>query len=603
MNPDTHPDSISVSGSDSRKENNIYKLDDADITLIQNKLNDKFGNGLYESFIEHLRIGNAIIAGGFVLSLYGKHKFDSRDIDIYVKQSKALEIYKLFIDNNAISYSPQIAPEYDSSFFKQNQIVVRYPLLIKRLSFSTSIDLMVVPDEHIMKTVTNFDLTCCEIMFNGDAILCTEKTAINDGITKLRAEYFNALVNEQNGFLKERIQKYKYRNYNIYYETIQKKHFFQKRPETLLRRKEEIKVITVKTQTGEEETYEIVQYIEMKDDEAEKLWLCKTLYKLISNQFFLDLKDSMILKTFPINNAFTLENLKTLLLSLNLRAGLNESYQKMNDDVYFEIMNINAVSFIYYNSFKLSNSKYIDIIKRVLKIYNCHTLLQNPKSENLLEDYKFCNLNISSHIEILNRENKNEEQPTEAFDFIMYTKVPIDYNTNNVYFVIDKNIFVYDKNDLDEIVSNRNDNWFYECGDDFITGSTKDKRPVVKDHTVYVKMTVSECGMNGLVRKSQILRVFKSDSKMFLLTTSNPASIDWTISWQNIYGKRNYVSANHCQHGTKMMLYDIKELNFEKQSVSEGGKKPEKQRTKYYRFPKSFLKQNALYQSRKSQNK
>ena len=184
------------------------------------------------------------IAGGFVLSAI-TDSFVSSDIDIYVneknfnsllKNLNELDIYfaldkydlydkfNLFPDiiknnneQNCSNYSTAkncnliLSSEYDHSFFKKNGIKFKI-----EGKFSTlKCDIMIVNNtKKILDVLSNFDLTCCQLWYNGRSF---GGTHIKDSLKKktfLNEDYIKALINN-NLFIINRLDKYTRRGFTI----------------------------------------------------------------------------------------------------------------------------------------------------------------------------------------------------------------------------------------------------------------------------------------------------------------------------------------------------------------------------------------------------
>jgi hypothetical protein len=85
---------------------------------------------------------------------------------------------------------------------------------------------MIIPDHvPLTKVVTNFDLTCCEMWYDGTSVKSTESSNnIQKKLTTLRYEYAQVLFNSLNSFLINRLKKYIYRGFTISTEAAHKLH-------------------------------------------------------------------------------------------------------------------------------------------------------------------------------------------------------------------------------------------------------------------------------------------------------------------------------------------------------------------------------------------
>ena len=164
----------------------------------------------------------AVIAGGSVLSAYAGYGMN--DFDIYVNASNSRQlvtgiqaVFSKCHDDD--TFKLLFAPPYDESFMRKNHInsIIRASYRCAGFNGRTEIDIMIIPDNiEITKVVTNFDLTFCQIWFDGENVLCTNKQHILDKHGKLNDEYLQSYANG-NDFIKNRIRKYIYRDFEIDY--------------------------------------------------------------------------------------------------------------------------------------------------------------------------------------------------------------------------------------------------------------------------------------------------------------------------------------------------------------------------------------------------
>jgi hypothetical protein len=214
----------------------------------------------------------AYIAGGFVLSAI-TDSFETSDIDIYINEInfygfindlKKLNNFKFnvynefshpyyththlnnveypFIDMNIIkeqfcsnsnneftqineyekdyrsnkSCNFVISSEYDLSFFKKNGIKFKIEIFIN----DKRCDIMIInKDRNLLDVVSNFDLTCCQLWYDGFKMDGTHLKDISNKITNLNPDYLESLL-DNNEFIINRIGKYKSRGYKIYIPKI-----------------------------------------------------------------------------------------------------------------------------------------------------------------------------------------------------------------------------------------------------------------------------------------------------------------------------------------------------------------------------------------------
>ena len=171
-----------------------------------------FANGLSNV----LRETGALLAGGSVLSII--HKKYIHDLDIYVQLSNSKKILDFLRDNDFSVYSINIAPAYDQSFFRKNRIIERVVCSGLARGNTIFIDIMIIPDEvQPVEVTSNFDLTFCEIWYDGVAINGTDMQGSLEKRGRVREEYLDSLLNHFNKFIAKRIIKYTEKGYRISY--------------------------------------------------------------------------------------------------------------------------------------------------------------------------------------------------------------------------------------------------------------------------------------------------------------------------------------------------------------------------------------------------
>lgn len=174
----------------------------------------------YNDFNEILQTTESIVSGGFIVSCLTGDDFTKGDIDIYVNKKNSKKLVKLLIQKNfALKIQDShIAPAYDQSFFRKNNIMARIPFINKENK--NIIDVMVIPDNIYVRSVaSNFDLTFCEVWWDGEEL---DGTNIEDTLNKrgfLRKDYEIHLVQHFNSFILKRIKKYNKRGFDIKYES------------------------------------------------------------------------------------------------------------------------------------------------------------------------------------------------------------------------------------------------------------------------------------------------------------------------------------------------------------------------------------------------
>jgi len=199
--------------------------------------------------IEVMKETGAILAGGFVLQSIVKY-YDERlqyDLDIYVPYQNVRKFLEKCIvqtnpDGSLIrkkdrilqdfinSYRRYDASIYCRSFLRKNGIrrvhtfsnITRIDFTEPKLLFS--VDIMSVRKRRTpVEVCSNFDLTFCQVWFNGTTVFATHPEHIRQKAGFLQGDYIQALLSG-NEFLKTRIKKYKRRGFKITYDPSVTKH-------------------------------------------------------------------------------------------------------------------------------------------------------------------------------------------------------------------------------------------------------------------------------------------------------------------------------------------------------------------------------------------
>lgn len=175
---------------------------------------------LYANFNEILKSHKALIAGGCVLSAYAG--FDINDIDIYVHQSYASSMFSKLNSLGFNLESSNVAPSYDASFLKKNNIQTRLNLrLLHENSGRIEIDLMIIPSHiPLVNVILNFDLSFCKIWYNGTYVYANNLIEIERKEGYLGKDYVHKLFTELNTFTWFRLKKYIKRGFKIQFEEL-----------------------------------------------------------------------------------------------------------------------------------------------------------------------------------------------------------------------------------------------------------------------------------------------------------------------------------------------------------------------------------------------
>ena len=179
----------------------------------------------FPEFKEAIIKNKAIIAGGSVLSIFGDYKIN--DLDIYVNYSNAKELIKDLYPLGCTPFETHRAPAYDQSFFRKNNIISRIYCVMsargmvleaERYYFADkkmSIDIMIIPDHISLESVvTNFDLTFCQVWWDGNSIHSYDIEDVRSKSGSLNPDYIESYI-AMNNFTVKRIMKYKNRGFEI----------------------------------------------------------------------------------------------------------------------------------------------------------------------------------------------------------------------------------------------------------------------------------------------------------------------------------------------------------------------------------------------------
>ena len=483
---------------------------------------------------------NAIIAGGFVLSAYAKIKFVSSDIDIYVHQKNAYQLIKHFTIYGMYCSDTYIPPPYDQSFFIKNNILSRTRLQRR----DTNFDILVIPDNIELSHVSsNFDLTICQIWYDGKSVYATDKDHIDSSEGLLRKDYCISLYSTLNIFIINRIIKYIKRGFAIKYET------------------------------SNDKDSQIKQSSKKLLDTDEEKWLVLFLYKNIIQNYYLqsrlrDLGDKTQQHMITLN-VYNIEEYKNYIR--NLVTTLNNTNNIENGLQYCLHTSLKYL----YDRIE-DGSSYFNIIQKYTKIYKCHILYFNERISSDKFNIKLIYEKLEKYTKVITSNFRYIDiilfQSYEDFDENKYME-----DKNNILLISDEIIFCYTRSDLDQLLSNQSEFWFFECqgksipfercihnNNTTLTCEDKSLDKIGKD--VYVKIPIDLTGLNGLVHIEQILSMLSSDHQIFILKNTEK-SFTHTISWKNVqknYRLYDFVSANHCQYGSNMIIFEILETDIQK---------------------------------------
>lgn len=190
-------------------------VQNANSTFNPNKMSNVLNTKINENFSNIIKENNAVIAGGFLLNVYLDLNQENPDLDLYVNYRNLRNILIFLFDNGyQISSKMIVAMPYDQSFFYKNGILGR--VVLQKLD-NPDIDLIIVNDDkRLVDLVTNFDLSFCEIWYDGDNIMCNDDVSnIINKVGILKPEYARTYLRFQNPFIRKRLEKYTTRGFTI----------------------------------------------------------------------------------------------------------------------------------------------------------------------------------------------------------------------------------------------------------------------------------------------------------------------------------------------------------------------------------------------------
>ena len=212
----TIKDTVKVAGT------KYYQLPDSVCRHFETRLESALNRSLnpdvarfdFNKFKNTLQTLSAIIAGGSVLrACYNEIPWDidttvKSDIDIYVNVRNVPDM-KAALSSVATTFSSRKSNLYCNSFLVRNRIREVIEIVDK------DIDIVSVRNaRNVTDVVQNFDLTICQVWYNGQHMYATHPQHILDMHGELQGDYIE-LYKTGNRFLRNRIEKYCSRGFTI----------------------------------------------------------------------------------------------------------------------------------------------------------------------------------------------------------------------------------------------------------------------------------------------------------------------------------------------------------------------------------------------------
>lgn len=163
---------------------------------------------LAEKFLAALMESQGLIAGGFALSLLLNKTF-STDVDVYVT-SQTFQPILQFLENNGFYQSSHEVSPYCTSFMRRNHIICRLTYFLKGIF----VDLMILHERSPVECASNFDLTCCQVWFDGENLDGTHLKQTLKYKAWIRDDYVPCFISG-NDFTHKRVKKYTKRGFDI----------------------------------------------------------------------------------------------------------------------------------------------------------------------------------------------------------------------------------------------------------------------------------------------------------------------------------------------------------------------------------------------------
>ena len=589
------------------------------------KINKKLKNYITDvkKFKDILYQNNAYIAGGFILSSITDF-FESSDIDIYVSEKhfnslitdiKLLggDIYQFndsldkFISdfNNLTQYTGCkgliVSSEYDSSFFKKNNIKFKVEVNFKNIKC----DIMVVGNnKKVLDIVKNFDLTCCQLWYNGKTFDGTHIKETLNKQTYLNADYVMSLI-YGNTFIKKRLDKYTNRGFEVILSSTK----YNSKP--IIKTISNIDVYIVKIIIcfyinylmyisfaifNNHDLNKIFNYLDFNNfflylirktnililnnnKTVSCINKCKLYFKLLEtnkhqykviynilleycNSFRTFSVKELFFYTFmyfgidfKITLTFLLSLFKSKLTELNSKERKNY-YKKKKSDEEWQLR-------------VKQNEKIIAHIESILadKSDNSSKILLKDQLKTIKDDF---NLNVDTFV--LNKAKVNYiDLDYEGYDVIAMesTKISehIGKDHKNICFIsIDENNNINYNNisfttltNLSIFFMDMNSGWFYKCN---YANSMLD----IDKTMAYVKIPLN---YNIYVPYMELYRVINKKEQIIFFQKTK--TLNNTVTHDNAYPQHhlsnpNHVSAYHCQTGSNIDVYTL--LRYDKSVIS-----------------------------------
>jgi len=563
---------------------------------------------VYDNFIRHLQETKAVIAGGFVLSCYAD--YNSSDIDIYVSKSNAIKlinklstIIKVYpVDFQIVSiYNGDGSNNIKRLIFKNklDEIDDSYRVINTTDSTTINIDVIIIDtSSSIIEIITNFDLSFCKIWTDGTSIYAMDEHSITTKHGSLNPKYFED-YQDTTSLIYTRAEKYIARGFTIDIPSVG-----EVIEQPTYTRKQQIEIAEIKTikflitnfrqsallrtlcKVHDNLNYIQREFIPAALFEYETPIGSQTILQLneLKKRNLLIFHHNMTLITYHFYNLFTKFTLEEYIVNIKyLLPTITDDYIYIiiNEILYPILLTYVTITIeptvddriplitikktiqddplIYTNSFakncilfyltkKIYTHSIYNFQKKIfesnlLNIFtNIHTL---QVSDEKIRDIMLCN---DVQCSIYGTTYRNVES---------YLKK----DKNNIIIVPpeEKTLIFITREDLDKIVSNKKDNWYYDCS---VMREVNDNYLL----NPYIYLPLGQ--LRYYIKYNYLYSVFNSKQQIFFIKrcTGPNSRIEKTASYKNTregmqLGMQNYVSANHCQEGSDITISEIYGLN------------------------------------------
>ena len=529
-----------------------------DVEIFRNACRERMSANNFEVLNNAIIDTGALVAGGSLVSAYTGDIIN--DIDIYIHISRACELKDVLIRMKyKISSYSYVVPAYDQSFFRRNNILARF--YFANRGGEPDIDLILISDSiPLRNVVANFDLSFCEIWYDGRTVEAVDPAGILAKRGVLKRDYVENLLVNFNKYTIDRMKKYIKRGFTITYENVN------------------ISNINVQ--------------IYKKRITSPEEWVVSKIYNyiifnwtLLSRRHLLPANFVDIFRTRgtrPIETSFnivcrcnmmqgyTLANLTAFITCLQVPEGrINALYKRIIFNYYYLTWPLEYKQYVT-DVLGISIAELTDYCERA----NERFFDENSDDENLgdIDDNVVDTFEFEETLDI----DENTIPNTTCNDLYMLdddVNILEHLHKNDTFLFVNKgpdNVFdvlCFEKSYIEAIIADRNNNWFYECTGPFITrnGVQSNTRSMSSFNPIpYIKIPISNDGLNGFVPVVQIKKLLRSNAKIyyiypFLDNDGTQKMVTHTSTWQNAYSRdRSYVSANHCQSGTSILVYTLK---------------------------------------------